>query len=165
MNFEIISLSSSCSGSACAITESLKRYNSFYRNTNEFFDYIITSFKSINEILKGNPLEFENKCNDRGIINFKNFDLLKEVHSIGSEQCKTYFEKIKENEPLIDGFYSIENYVEIINILKEKYERKLERFLNLLKNNNKFYFIRYCDEFNDSIENDIEEFFILLNFY
>ena len=162
MNFEIISLSSPSSGSACAITESLKRYNNFYRNTNEFFDYILTSFKSINEILKGQPIEFENKCDFTGLIKFKNFDFLIEVHSIGSDSCKTYFDKIKQHETLIDDYYSIENYPDLIDMLKEKYERKIDRFINLLKKNNKFYFVRYCDNFNESIENDIEEFFLLL---
>jgi hypothetical protein len=162
MNFEIISLSSNIGGTGCGITDSLKLYNKFYRNTNEFFDYILTSFKSINEILKGKPIEFENKCDENGHINFKNFDFLIEIHSIKNMDDKTYLEKIKQNETIVEGFYSIENYPEIIDKLKEKYNRKLERFMNLLKNSNKIYFVRYCDNFNESIENDIEEFFDLI---
>jgi hypothetical protein len=162
MDYEIVSLSASIGGPACGIADSLKRNNLVNRKTNEFFDYIITSFKSINQVLKGQPIEFENKCNLTGIVKFKNFDLIEERHALSSYTYNSYFENIKKNEPIINGYYSLENYPEFIVSLKEKYERKLERFLNLIKNNNKIYFVRYCDCFNDSIENDINEFFFII---
>ena len=53
-----ISLSSSYSGNACAIKQSIVKYT---KNSNEtqFFDWLVTSMKSVNQILENTPIIFE----------------------------------------------------------------------------------------------------------
>jgi len=81
-----ISLSSSYSGNACAIKQSIVKYT---KNSNEtqFFDWLVTSMKSVNQILENTPIIFESTYiypNKKGntSINFKNFDLLTSHHDI-----------------------------------------------------------------------------------
>jgi hypothetical protein len=72
MSINIISLSGSVPGAACGIAISIKK--NIYNNNKEtdFFDYLICSMKSINEILKGKTIDFENKCLENGIIKVLN---------------------------------------------------------------------------------------------
>jgi len=53
-----LSLSSSYSGNACALRQSIINYT---KNSNEtqFFDWLVTSLKSVNEVLEGKPILFE----------------------------------------------------------------------------------------------------------
>lgn len=158
MSIKVISLSSSIGGAACAVSTVIK--NHLYNNNKqtEFFDFLITSMKSINEILEGKLIDFENKCSSSGIINFKNFDLLQSIHDLDKNNLN-YIELIKNNEPTNDGYYSIEKYPEIITCLKEKYNRRYDRLINSIKNNNKIYFLRYCENNKDINELHINDFF------
>ena len=51
MYMKIISLSSNEAGYACAVASSIKKY---YKNTTKtnFFDYLVVSIKSINQVLE-----------------------------------------------------------------------------------------------------------------
>jgi hypothetical protein len=53
-----LSLSSSYAGNACAVRQSIINYT---KNSNEtqFFDWLVTSLKSVNEVLEGKPILFE----------------------------------------------------------------------------------------------------------
>ncbi len=57
-----LSLSSSYTSNACAVRQSIINYTT---NSNEthFFDWLVTSMKSVNQILENRPIIFEsNKC-------------------------------------------------------------------------------------------------------
>ena len=119
-----ISLSSSYAGNACAVRQSINNYT---KNSNEtqFFDWLVTSMKSVNQILEISPIIFEsnyiypNPLNTTS-INFKNFDLLASHHDI---------HEFNDNS---------------INEITEKYVRRYERLINTIKEENKINFIRYC---------------------
>lgn len=133
-----ISLSSSYSGNACAIKQSIVKYT---KNSNEtqFFDWLVTSMKSVNQILENTPIIFEStyiypNISNNTSIKFKNFDLLTSHHDI----CK-----FNDNS---------------INEITEKYTRRYERLINTIKEQQNIYFIRYCKNSNNIEEEEIIKF-------
>ena len=119
-----ISLSSSYAGNACAVHESITNYTSTSNKT-LFFDWLVTSMKSVNQILENTPIIFEtesmrpNTLNTTS-INFKNFDLLISHHDIHD---------FNDNS---------------INEVTNKYIRRYERLINTIKEQKNINFIRYC---------------------
>ena len=134
-----ISLSSSHIGNACAVHESINNYSSTSNKT-LFFDWLVTSMKSVNQILENTPIIFEtesirpNTFNTTS-INFKNFDLLISYHDIH------YF---NDNS---------------INEVTNKYIRRYERLINTIKEQQKINFIRYCKNQQNLEENEIYTFY------
>ena len=134
-----ISLSSSYGGNACAIRESINNYTQNINKT-QFFDWLITSMKSVNQILENTPIIFEsnyiypNSLNTTS-INFKNFDLLTSVHDI---------DKFNDNS---------------INEIIEKYTRRYERLINTIKEQKNINFIRYCKNQQNIEEEEILIFY------
>jgi hypothetical protein len=134
-----ISLSSSYSGNACAIRQSIINYT-LSSNPTQFFDWLVTSMKSVNEVLKNTPIIFESNYTyheslNTISINFKNFDLLISHHDI-----KNY----NENS---------------INELTSKYIRRYERLIATIKQQTKIYFIRYCKNQENLEEEEIYNFY------
>jgi len=133
-----ISLSASLAGYACAVRSSIDKY--YKQSETQFFDWLICSMKSINEVLQGKPILFENKYSqyspDSISINFKDFDLLTSVHDIDQ--------------------YNID-YTIIQSI--EKYNRRYNRFIHTIKNEKYIFFIRYCNNSNELDEEQINKFF------
>jgi len=134
-----ISLSSSYVSYACAVRQSINDYTDNPGKT-QFFDWLITSMKSVNEILENKPIKFEsnyiypNPINTVS-INFENFDLLTSHHDI---------HKFNENS---------------INEITEKYNRRYERLINTIKEQNKINFIRYCKNQQNIEEEEILKFY------
>ena len=134
-----ISLSSSYASNACAIRQSIINYTKDPGETH-FFDWLVTSLKSVNEVLEGKHILFEtnytypNPLNTTS-INFKNFDLLISHHDI---------EKFNDNS---------------INEITEKYIRRYERLINTIKEQKKINFIRYCKNSTDIEEDEILKFY------
>lgn len=132
-----ISLSSSCAGNACAVKQSIINYD--VNEITQFFDWLVCSIKSINEILEKTPILFEENSMHLNLlnsmsINFKNFDLLISHHDIHEFNINT------------------------INEITEKYERRLERFFLTIQNQKEIFFIRYCKNQNDIEETQIHKF-------
>jgi len=133
-----ISLSSSYAGNACAVKQSIINYTKQNCET-QFFDWLVVSMKSINQILENTPILFENNyiypnpLNSTS-INFKNFDLLISHHDIHI---------FNENS---------------INEITEKYTRRYERLINTIKEQQTIFFIRYCKKSNDIQEEEINKF-------
>ena len=134
-----ISLSSSYAGNACAVHESITNYTSTSNKT-LFFDWLVTSLKSVNQILENTPIIFEtesmrpNTLNTTS-INFKNFDLLISHHDIHD---------FNDNS---------------INEITNKYIRRYERLINTLKEQKNINFIRYCKNQQNLEENEIYTFY------
>jgi hypothetical protein len=134
-----LSLSSSYAGNACAVRQSIINYTT---NSNEthFFDWLVTSMKSVNQILENTPIIFEsnyiypNPLNTTS-INFKNFDLLTSHHDI---------HEFNDN---------------IINEITEKYIRRYERLINTIKEQKYINFIRYCKNSTNIEEEEILIFY------
>lgn len=130
-----LSLSSSYGGYACAVRQSINNYTTTSNETH-FFDWLVTSMKSVNQILENTPIIFEsnyiypNSLNTTS-INFKNFDLLVSHHDIHI---------FNDNS---------------INEITEKYVRRYERLINIIKEGNKINFIRYCKNQEDLEEEEI----------
>jgi hypothetical protein len=134
-----LSLSSSYVGNACAVRQSIINYT---MNSNEthFFDWLVTSMKSVNEILENTPIIFENDYIypnplNTTSINFKNFDLLISHHDI---------HEFNDNS---------------INEITDKYFRRYERLINTIKEQNKINFIRYCKNQANIEEKEINRFY------
>lgn len=134
-----ISLSSSFAGNACAIRQSIDNY--YKKSETQFFDWLVCSVKSINEILEGKPILFENTYLSHisdgvsGIsINFLNFDLLTSHHDIHE--------------------YNHNSMIEIT----EKYNRRYKRLIHTIKNEKIIFFIRYCKNLNDLDEEQLNQF-------
>ena len=138
-----ISLSSSYAGNACAIRQSINNYT---KNSNEtqFFDWLVTSMKSVNQILENTPITFESNYIypnplKTTSINFKNFDLLISHHDI---------HEFNDNS---------------INEITEKYNRRYERLINTIKEQNNINFIRYCKNSENIEEEEILIFYKNIN--
>ena len=135
-----ISLSSSYAGNACAVHESIIKYNISTSNKTLFFDWLVTSMKSVNQVLENMPIIFEtesmrpNTLNTTS-INFKNFDLLISHHDIHD---------FNDNS---------------INEITNKYIRRYERLINTIKEQQKINFIRYCKNQQNLEENEIYTFY------
>ena len=134
-----ISLSSSYAGNACAVHESITKYISTSNKT-LFFDWLVTSMKSVNQVLENMPIIFEtesmrpNTLNTTS-INFKNFDLLISHHDIHD---------FNDNS---------------INEITNKYIRRYERLINTIKEQEKINFIRYCKNQQNLEEKEIYTFY------
>jgi hypothetical protein len=149
-----LSLSSSYTSYACAVRHSIIKYtinsNENTTNSNEtrflnsnethFFDWLVTSMKSVNQILENTPIIFEsnyiypNSLNTTS-IKFKNFDLLISHHDI---------HEFNDNS---------------INEITEKYIRRHKRLINTIKEQNKINFIRYCKNQQNIEEEEILKFY------
>jgi hypothetical protein len=134
-----ISLSSTYSGNACAIRQSINKYVNI-QNKTLFFDWLVCSIKSINEVLEKKPILFEEKYIypnplNHTSINFLNFNLLTSHHDI---------RKFNENS---------------INEITEKYKRRYERFINTIQNEKEIFFIRYCKNQKNMEEKEIHNFY------
>ena len=129
-----LSLSSSYAGNACAVRQSIINYTT---NTNEtqFFDWLVTSMKSVNQILENTPIIFFPNSLNTTSINFKNFDLLTSHHDI---------HELNDNS---------------INEITEKYIRRKERLIKTIKEQNKINFIRYCKNQQNIEEEEILKFY------
>ena len=134
-----ISLSSSYAGNACAVHESINNYTSTSNKT-LFFDWLVTSMKSVNQILENTPIIFDtesirpNTLNNTS-INFKNFDLLISHHDIHD--------------------FNDNSISEITN----KYIRRYERLINTIKEQKNINFIRYCKNQENLEETEIYTFY------
>jgi hypothetical protein len=138
-----ISLSSSHAGNACAIKQSIDNYT-LSKNETHFFDWLVCSMKSINEILEGKPILFEDNyiypnVSNTVSINFKNFDLLTAHHDIHI---------FNDNS---------------INEITEKYTRRYKRLINTIKDMKQIFFIRYCKNQNDIEAKEIDRFYENIN--
>lgn len=136
-----ISLSSSYAGNACAIRQSIINYTNVKSET-QFFDWLVCSMKSVNEVLEGKPILFENNFIHSKLnisINFLNFNKLVSHHDI---------KELNNNN---------------INELTTKYKRRYERIINTIKEQSNISFIRYCKDLKDLEEDEIYTFFININ--
>jgi len=134
-----LSLSSSYAGNACAVRQSIINYTT-NSNETQFFDWLVTSMKSVNQILENTPIIFENNyiysnSLNTTSINFKNFDFLTSHHDI---------HEFNDNS---------------INEITEKYIRRYERLINTIKNQKKINFIRYCKNSTNIEEEEILIFY------
>jgi hypothetical protein len=134
-----LSLSSSYTGNACAVRQSIINYTT---NSNEthFFDWLVTSMKSVNQLLENTPIIFESKyiypnASNTTSISFKNFDLLVSHHDI---------HEFNDNS---------------INEITEKYIRRYERLIKTIKEQKKINFIRYCKNQQNLEEQEIYTFY------
>jgi len=133
-----ISLSASYVSYACAVKQSIDNY--YKKNEKQFFDWLVCSMESINDILEGKSILFEEKSlneylpNNRS-INFKNFNLLVSYHDIN---------EFTDNS---------------INELTEKYNRRYARFIDTIKKESTIYFIKYCNKQNNINEYQIYRFY------
>ena len=139
---KIISLSSDKAGFACAVATSIKKYfNNNYQT--QFFDYLVCSLNTINNILKINNCDsiinnFEiTPINDKSCVKFKNYDNLISYHDLPNP-------------------YNMNDYNNFI----EKYKRRYFRLLEIIKNEDILYFIRFGYE----NEKDIENFFHIIKY-
>ena len=116
-----LSLSSSYEGNACAIRQSIINYTNNSSET-QFFDWLVASMKSVNEILENKPVIFKSNYiySNTTSINFNNFDKLISHHDI---------HKFNDNS---------------INEITEKYNRRYLRLIKTIKEEKKINFIRYC---------------------
>ena len=134
-----ISLSSSYAGNACAVKDSIKTYTES-NNKTQFFDWLVVSMKSVNQVLENTPILFENNYVypnplNTTSINFLNFDLLTSHHDIV---------QFNENS---------------INEMTQKYTRRYERLINTIKEQTNICFIRYCMNQNNVEEEEIHRFY------
>ena len=134
-----LSLSSSYASNACAVRQSIINYSK-QQNETYFFDWLVVSMKSVNQVLENTPIIFEsnyiypNPLNTTS-INFKNFDLLTSHHDI---------HEFNENS---------------INEITEKYTRRYKNLINTIKEQNKIIFIRYCKNQQNIEEEEILRFY------
>jgi len=131
-----LSLSSSYAGNACAVRQSIINYTTTSNET-QFFDWLVTSMKSVNQLLENTPIIFESNYiyPNTTSINFKNFDLLVSHHDI---------HKFNDNS---------------INEITKKYIRRYERLINTIKEQKKINFIRYCKNQQNLEEEEIYTFY------
>ena len=133
------SLSSSYAGNASAVKQSITNYTANNCET-QFFDWLVVSMKSVNEVLEGKPILFEtnyiypNSLNTTS-INFLNFDLLISHHDI---------HEFNDNS---------------INEITEKYTRRYDRLITTIKEQQNIYFIRYCKNADNLEEQEIIKFY------
>ena len=132
-----VSLSASFASHACAVRQSIDNYYKQQTKTN-FFDWLVCSMKSINDIIEGKPILFDeenytypNSLNTVS-IDFKNFDLLISHHDIN---------EFNDNS---------------INEITEKYTRRYKRLINTIKEQKKINFIRYCKNQENIEEEEIK---------
>lgn len=134
-----LSLSSSYASNACAVRQSIINYSK-QQNETYFFDWLVVSMKSVNQVLENTPIIFEsnyiypNPLNTTS-INFKNFDLLTSHHDI---------HEFNENS---------------INEITEKYTRRYKNLINTIKEQDKIIFIRYCKNQQNIEEEEILRFY------
>ena len=139
----IISLSSNIAGPACAVATAIK--NNLYLNKNyptNFFDYLVVSLKSVNELLsiKASDIQYL----DHNLNIYNNFSKSMTVEFNNFNKLISYHDLKKD--------YDNQDFINFI----DKYKRRYFRLLNYIKNEKEIYFIRYGEE-------DINEIKIFCN--
>jgi len=177
---KIISLSFDEAGYACAIASSIKKH--FYNNNckTNFFDYLVVSMKSINEILELknlnlllNNLDLSESHIDTTIVKWSNFNKLISYHDIKNNSNKSdliHFKNkyIRRYIRFIHYIYE-ENIIFFIRYGKTP-ENEIQQFIENIKNINSnliFYFINvdYDTQFKENIHYKNIENYIYINFY
>ncbi len=148
INYRLVSLGSNCY---------FKKFiDSITSRETEIFDYIGSSMKSINDLVLNN---FEDLCN---IKYFDNLQTLKHASFITNTKYYLRFP------------HDLRNFNKLTNDFPEfsnKYNRRINRWHNMLENNKKILFLRYFESqvsrlifYNDKDEyTHIEEFLHIMN--
>jgi hypothetical protein len=126
---KVISLSHDETGTACSISVAIKKFIYNDSKQTDFFDFLLVSMKSINEVLLGKEFECIKNEGEQS-VRFKNFHHMISLHDL-----------------------------ENINELMEKYNRRRQRLLDDIKNNDAIYFVRFCRNIRNIEENEIAHFF------
>jgi hypothetical protein len=138
---KVISLSHNEPGTACSISVAIKKFIYNDDKPPDFFDFLLVSMRSVNEVLLGKELDFiKNQDEDEKTIKFKNFHHMLPVHDL---------ENIKKNN---------RNSNNTINELIEKYNRRRQRLLDDIKSNDTIYFVRFCTNITNIEESEISHF-------
>ena len=137
----IVSLSSFTAGYACAISDCIKKY--FYNKMNyptHFFDYLEISFLSINQLLSLNDtdIDFLHINEDKNLIIKRESDTTVSFNN---------FDKMISHHDLKNNF----NFFEYEKFL-DKYIRRYKRLIDLIKKENKIFFIRHGNELIESVQ-------------
>lgn len=138
-----VSLSSSTGGNACAVANAIQKFGP-KREQSQFFDWVICSLRSINEVLfQEIPIEFDicsrKESNQYAMVSFLHYDLLTSVHDFHLDNCL---------DPIIHQK----------NI--EKYNRRKKRLLDLIRNEQSITFIRAEKSISTL---DVSEILIFIN--
>ena len=143
---KIISLSANIAGPACAVANCIKKfYNNNYKTN--FFDFLEVSFYSIIQLLKiENINNIDNELRTNNYI-ISNIDNKKSIYF-------NNFNKMISHHDLEEN-YSNEDYENFIL----KYKRRYDRLLDIIKEEDKIFFIRYGLENEESIINFINEIY------
>jgi hypothetical protein len=141
---KVISLSHDANGTACSIGQAIKTY--FYNNSKQtdFFDFLNISMKSVNEVLIGKEITDFKKRSDISInaYEFNNFDKIISCHD---------FDDFRKKDP------SMSEKQILIN-LKQKYDRRRLRLLEVINSDESIYFLRYCTSYENIEQNEIISF-------
>jgi hypothetical protein len=131
---KVISLSHNEHGTSSSISVAIKKFIYNDDKRTDFFDFLLVSMKSINEVLLGKEFEcIKNQDENKKTVRFKNFH-----HMISDD--------------------NLENISELI----EKYNRRRERLLEDIKNNDTIYFVRFCRNIRNIEENEIAHFLTIV---
>ena len=133
-----ISLSSFYAGNACAVRQSIINYST--PGETQFFDWLVSSMKSINELLEGKPILFEETYEYPNPLNTTTIKFLNFNHLISHHDIVKFTDNSR-------------------NEIIEKYTRRYERLINTIQTEKEIYFIRYCKNSNDIEEGEIIKFY------
>ena len=140
-----LSLSSSYAGNACAVRDSIKLYKKNLNQMTQFFDWLVVSMKTVNEVLESKSLLLDNYSSkypnplNNVTFEFKNYDCLISHHDI---------KVFDENS---------------INEITSKFNRRHQRLIETIKTEKKINFIRYCKNQQNIEEEEILKFFKIIN--
>jgi hypothetical protein len=160
---KIISLSSSIAGPACAVATIIKKH--FYNNNYEtnMFDFLEVSLESVIKVLtiSNNNLNIEDYLSN-------NYTIIVNNDGNNSVFFNNFDKLISHHDLILD--YNEDTF----NIFIEKYKRRYNRLINHILNEDKIFFIRFGEEYKDSIinfinnvkniNNNLEVYFINLYF-
>ena len=137
---KIISLSSNKAGYACAVATSIKKYMQHVECPTQFFDYLVCNLQDIYSILNTTNINSILESleitpyNEKSVVNFKKMQNLISYHDLKNP-------------------YTLHDYINFT----EKYKRRFERIINVIKNEDIIFFIRYGEENNEYFDKIIEK--------
>jgi len=146
---KVISLSHNQPGISYSLSAAIKQFIYNHDKQPDFFDFLLVSMKSVNEVLMKKEISFiENKDENEKLVKFKNFH-----HMISTDDL----EDIKKNTC---------DWCDIINELTDKYNSRRQRLFDDItsasESSETIYFLRYCTNLQNIEHTEIVRFFNII---
>ena len=145
-------------GSDCATKKRLEEHHYKTSTISHLFDWILSDFDSVSQIFENSIINFDTFSSN----NFQVMTKTQDTHYAISHKFLNFISLHDASTELTE--------TNALKLVSEKYKRRLERFISLIKTNEQIYFIGTFDKYNpiqqgkmEITDKSIERFFRMIH--